>query len=54
MKLRVRAGCKYEKRRIVNIFQNPKLKQEYGIEINNRFEIQYLKIWMMKIILIII
>jgi hypothetical protein len=23
----------------VNIFQNPKWKQEYAIEINNRFEI---------------
>jgi hypothetical protein len=24
---------------MVNIFQNPKWKQEYAIEINNRFEI---------------
>ena len=38
-KLRVKAGNKYEKRKIVNIFQNPKWKQEYAIEINNRFEI---------------
>ena len=26
-------------RKIVNIFQNSKLEQEYAIEINNRFEI---------------
>jgi len=25
---------------MVNIFQNPKWKQEYAIQINNRFEIQ--------------
>jgi hypothetical protein len=28
-----------EKRESVNIFQNPKWKQEYAIEINNSFEI---------------
>jgi hypothetical protein len=28
-----------EKRKSVSIFQNPKWKQEYAIEINNRFEI---------------
>jgi hypothetical protein len=39
VKLRVKAGNKYEKRKIVNIFQNPKWKQEYDLEINNRFEI---------------
>ena len=40
MKLRVKTANKYnEKRKIVNIFQNPKWKQEYAIEINNRFEI---------------
>ena len=27
------------RKKIVNIFQNPKWKQEYAIEINNRFEI---------------
>jgi len=40
VKLRVKTGNKYnEKRKIVNIFQNPKWKQEYAIEINNNFEI---------------
>ena len=40
VKLRVKTGNKYsEKRKIVNIFQNPKWKQEYAIEINNKFEI---------------
>ena len=28
-----------EKRKIVNIFQNPKWEHEYAVEINNRFEI---------------
>ena len=33
--LRVKTGNKYnEKRKMVNIFQNPKWKQEYAIEIN--------------------
>jgi hypothetical protein len=36
-KLRVKTGNKCNKK-IVNIFQNPKWKQEYAIEINNRFE----------------
>ena len=40
MKLRVKTGNKYnEKRKMVNIFQNPKWKQEYAIEINNKFKI---------------
>ena len=40
MNLRVKTGNKYnEKRKMVTIFQNPKWKQEYAIEINNRFEI---------------
>jgi hypothetical protein len=40
MKLRVRNGNKRkEKRNSVNIFQNPKQKQEYDIEINNNFGI---------------
>ena len=40
MKLRVKTENKHnEKRKIVNIFQNSKLKQEYATEINNRFEI---------------
>ena len=40
MKLRVKTGNKYnEKRKVVNIFQNPRWKQEYAIEINNKFEI---------------
>jgi len=39
-KLRLKTGNEYNKeRKIVNIFQNPKLKQEYAIEINNKFEI---------------
>ena len=40
MKLRAKYGNKYnEKRKIVSIFQNPKWKQQYAIEINNKFEI---------------
>jgi len=40
VKLRVKTGNIYnEKRKMVNIFQNPKWKQEYAIEINNKFEI---------------
>jgi hypothetical protein len=40
VKLNVKTGNKYnEKRKMVNIFQNPKLKQEYAMEINNKFEI---------------
>ena len=40
MKLKVKTGNKYnEKRKMVNIFQNPKWKQEYAIDINNKFEI---------------
>jgi ATP:corrinoid adenosyltransferase len=40
MKLWVKTEKKYnEKRKIVNIFQNSKWKQEYAIELNNRFEI---------------
>ena len=40
VKLRVKTGSKNnEKRKIVNIFQNPKWKQEYTIEINNKFEL---------------
>ena len=40
VKLRVKTGNKYtEKSKMVNIFQNPKWKQEYAIEINNMFEI---------------
>jgi len=40
VKLRVKPGNKYnEKRKMVNIFQNLKWKQEYAIEINNMFEI---------------
>jgi len=40
VKLRVKTGNKYnEKRKMVNIFQNPKWKQEYAIEINKKFEI---------------
>ena len=38
VKLRVKTGNKY-KRKIVIVFQNPKWKQEYVKEINNRFEI---------------
>jgi len=40
VKIRVKTENKYnEKRKMVHIFQNPKWKQEYAIEINNRFEI---------------
>jgi hypothetical protein len=40
VKLRVKTGNKYnEKREMVNIFQNPKWKQEYALEIKNKFEI---------------
>ena len=39
MKLSVKTGNKYEKRKMVNIFQNSKWKQEYATEINNKFEI---------------
>jgi hypothetical protein len=39
MKLRVETGNKYNEKKMVNIFQNPKWKQEYSIEINNKFEI---------------
>jgi len=40
VKLRVETGNKYnEKRKMVNIFQNPKWKQQYAIEINNRLKI---------------
>ena len=40
MKSRVKTEKKYnDKRKIVNIFQNSKWKQEYAIELNNRFEI---------------
>jgi hypothetical protein len=38
VRLRVKTGNKYERRKIVNIFQNPKWKQEYAVEINNKFE----------------
>ena len=40
VKLRVKTGNKYnEKRKMVNIFQNPRWKQEYAIRINSKFEI---------------
>jgi hypothetical protein len=40
VKLRVKTGNKYnEKRKVVNNFQNPKCKEEYSIEMNNKFEI---------------
>jgi len=39
VKLTVKTGNKYEKRKIVNVFKNPIWKQEYAKEINNRFEI---------------
>jgi len=40
VKLRVKTGNKNnEKRKMVSIFQNPKWKQHYAIEINNKFEI---------------
>ena len=39
VKLRVKTGNTYnEKIKIINIFQNPKWKQEYAIEINNKFQ----------------
>jgi len=39
VKLRVKTGNKYSiKRKMVNIFQNPKWKQEYATEVNNKFE----------------
>jgi hypothetical protein len=39
VKLRVKTEKKYEKRKTVNIFQNSKWKQEYVMELNNRFKI---------------
>jgi hypothetical protein len=40
VKLRVKTRNRYNgKRKMVNIFQNPKWKKEYAIEINNKFEI---------------
>ena len=40
VKLIVKTGNKYnKKRKMVNIFQNLKWKQEYAIEIYNKFEI---------------
>jgi hypothetical protein len=39
VKLRTKTGNRYEKGKMANIFQNPKWKQEYAIEINNKFEI---------------
>jgi len=40
VKLRVKSERKYnEKRKIVSIFQNLKWKQEYAIQLNNRFKI---------------
>jgi len=37
VKLKVKTGNKCnEKRKTVNIFQNPKWKQEYTIEVNNK------------------
>ena len=39
MKLRVKTGNKYNEKKMANIFQNPKWKQEYIIGINNKFEI---------------
>jgi len=39
VKVRAKTEKKYyEKRKTVNIFQNSKWKEEYGIELNNRFE----------------
>jgi len=39
VKLRVKTGNKYnEKRKMLNIFQNPRWKQEYAIRINSKFE----------------
>ena len=44
MKLRVKTGNKHnEERKMVNMFQNPKCKLEYALEINNKFEtLEYL------------
>ena len=39
VKLRVKTKNKYEKRKLVNIFQNSKRQEEYAIEINKKFEI---------------
>ena len=40
MKVRVKTKKQYyRKRKIVNIFQNSKWKQEYVMELNNRFKI---------------
>jgi hypothetical protein len=39
VKLRVKTGNKHKEEIKMNIFQNPKWKQEYAIEINNKFEI---------------
>jgi len=40
VKLRTKTGNKYnEKRKMVSIFQNQKWKNQYAIEINNKFEI---------------
>jgi len=39
VKLRVKTEKKYEKRKIVNVFQNSKWKKEYATELKNRFEI---------------
>jgi hypothetical protein len=40
VKLRVQTENKYnEERKMVNTFQNSMWKQEYAIELNNRFEI---------------
>ena len=40
VKLRAKTGNKYnEKRKRVSIFQNPKWKQQYAIDIKNKFEI---------------
>jgi len=40
MRLRVKAGNKYnEKRNMMNVFRNPKWKQEYAIKINNELQI---------------
>jgi len=53
VKLRVKNANKYnEKRKMVNIFQNPEWKQEYAIEINNN--LKYWKILTLKIVLTII
>ena len=38
VKLSVKTGNKCNEKKMVNIFQNPKWKQEYAIEINNKFE----------------